>query len=644
VGDGAAVKGGPRRSALAWPWLAAIFLLALALRALHVAQYEALHPLAPRPVIDEASYDRWARAIAGGDLVGREVFFQEPLYPYALAAVYACAGDDPGVQRRAARYAQAALGAATAALTALLATRIGGRVAGLVAGCLFALHRPAVWFPSLLLKENLFLPALVLLALALLRARESAGAPRRRRLAVWLAVGALAGLGALLRGNLLVLLPPIALWPLASERPRRAALASCAAVAFGAALVLAPVAARNLVVGERLVLTTSGAGTNFYAGNDLANPYGIACELDFVRTTPEHEPGDWRREAERRLGRELDASEVSSYWLDQALRSMRERPAEHAAILWHKLRATLGRYEVPDNHFIEWDARYVPLLRAPLPGFEVTGLVGIAGAIVAALDLARRRARRGTGPVLALAALYLATVVATITSERIRLALVPFFAAFAGFLAADLLREPRSVARWIERGAALAAAAALVLVPALPAEKRAADFDERDLDLAAGWIEAGELERAAPIVGDLAARRPGSARVGLVAASLALRRAGPELDEPVARALDLLDRVARQGNAHERFRANALIGAMAQRYGRFADAERSYRAALAFDPGDRDLRRRLAVSIAEQAMAGPPGEARRFRLEEALAILDRLLADARDEEVERLRARVAGAR
>ena len=34
-----------------------------------------------------------ARAIAGGDWMGREVFFQEPLYPYALGSLYAVVGE-----------------------------------------------------------------------------------------------------------------------------------------------------------------------------------------------------------------------------------------------------------------------------------------------------------------------------------------------------------------------------------------------------------------------------------------------------------------------------------------------------------------------------------------------------------------------
>src|SRR5690606_9871220 len=108
-----------------------------------------------------------------------------------------------------------------------------------------------------------------------------------------------------------------------------------------------PTGLRNWYVGDVFVLTTSGAGTNLYGGNNAQNPYGIATEFDWVRGIPEFEAGDWRNEAERRVGRALDPSEVSSYWMGEVLRSLRDDPWLHLRILWKKGRATLGSYEVP---------------------------------------------------------------------------------------------------------------------------------------------------------------------------------------------------------------------------------------------------------------------------------------------------------
>ena len=41
---------------------------------------------------DARRYDAWAAEIAAGDLMGREVFYQAPLYPYFLGTIYTITG------------------------------------------------------------------------------------------------------------------------------------------------------------------------------------------------------------------------------------------------------------------------------------------------------------------------------------------------------------------------------------------------------------------------------------------------------------------------------------------------------------------------------------------------------------------------
>ena len=52
-------------------------------------------PFARLLVGDGKGYDAWAATIASGDWVGKETFYQAPLYPYALAVLYTGAGRDP---------------------------------------------------------------------------------------------------------------------------------------------------------------------------------------------------------------------------------------------------------------------------------------------------------------------------------------------------------------------------------------------------------------------------------------------------------------------------------------------------------------------------------------------------------------------
>jgi len=636
--------------------LGLIFALALVLRVGTAIDYAHHHPQASRPAIDEESYEDWAREIAAGDWIGDEVFFQEPLYPYWLGTIYRVwgIGDEPAAQlrrqRTAARHIQALYGAAAAVLIALAAARIFGRRAGIVAGIAFATYKPLLLLPALLLKPNLVVPLICLLPLLSARLRARAGPAW-----MWGLWGVMAGLGALLRGNLLLLLPAFVALPLLTLRPlRRGALAGLM-VTVGIASVLLPVAARNQAVGGVLALTTSGAGTNVYGGNNPENPFGVAREFSWVRGIPAHEADDWRHEAERRTGRLMDPGEVSSFWLGETLASMRRDPLLHARIFWNKLRLSLGAYEVPDNHDLRWDARYVSALRVPLGGFGVWGVLGLAG--MGAFALRRRfgerdegvRDARGAWELAGFFALYLATIVLTVTSMRIRLALVPALLPFAGYLVDLVLRRARPLA-WAP---ALVVAAAIVHVPAYPAAERAEDLFERDYNLATDLLSRGRLDDAAELVERLTAEHGTAWSVRLLRADLGYRRGAAahaagaptaDVEREYAEVLALLKPIATSatGPVRDRFRAQKLAGLVAFDSFQWAVAERRFREALAFDPDDVDVRLLLARSLWNQA-PGLSGPARRAAIDEAGALLSDLADEFESPEFDALRAEIDAA-
>jgi len=76
----------PRRGA----WLG-VFALALVLRLAYLWQWRD-SALFSTPIGDARAYLEWARAIAAGDWLGHEVFYQAPLYPYFLAVVLKLTG------------------------------------------------------------------------------------------------------------------------------------------------------------------------------------------------------------------------------------------------------------------------------------------------------------------------------------------------------------------------------------------------------------------------------------------------------------------------------------------------------------------------------------------------------------------------
>src|SRR5688500_13409355 len=134
----------PRRG---WPVAAigagvAVFAIALAVR-LGVLSHVADAPSMKELRGDARGYDAWAQRIAAGDWIGRETFYQPPLYPYLLGALYRVAGRD----LHFVRVVQAVLGSLACVLVAVAARRLfTSRTIGTAAGLLLALYPAAVFF------------------------------------------------------------------------------------------------------------------------------------------------------------------------------------------------------------------------------------------------------------------------------------------------------------------------------------------------------------------------------------------------------------------------------------------------------------------------------------------------------------------
>ena len=100
--------------------------LALALRLVHVWQ---MRDTLFFSVLmgDSRGYDAWARQIAAGDWIGRDVFYQAPLYPYFLGVIYARLRSRPA---RRARCVQAASVPLACVALGYAAARLFGRESG----------------------------------------------------------------------------------------------------------------------------------------------------------------------------------------------------------------------------------------------------------------------------------------------------------------------------------------------------------------------------------------------------------------------------------------------------------------------------------------------------------------------------------
>jgi tetratricopeptide (TPR) repeat protein len=395
---------------------AVIFLVALTVRLVHLWQMRAA-PVFSVLMGDARSYDEWAQQIAAGDWVGNEVFYQAPLYPYVLGAIYSTLGRDLFV----VRVIQAVVGAAACTMLGLAAARLFSRRVGLVAGLGLALYAPAIFFDALIQKTVLDV-FFICLALWISSRLADATAPTHEWIGLGLALGAL----VLTRENALVLAAVVLVWIALRTKETRRGIASASAFVLGLALVLVPVAVRNYAVGGGFYLTTSQFGPNFYIGNN-SRADGTYMSLRPGRGAPEYERQDATELAERALGRPLAPSEVSRYWTDRALEFITARPGAWARLLARKFVLLWNADEMLDTESQETHAEWSMPLRL-LGWFGHFGLV-VPFAVVGLIAWWRERQRLWLFYTMTIA--YAASVIVFYVFARYRFPLVPFLMLFA---------------------------------------------------------------------------------------------------------------------------------------------------------------------------------------------------------------------
>jgi len=395
-------------------WLVLGFSAAVGL--LSVIQFQD-SPFFNLPILDEKSYVEWAKQIAGGDLLGETIFYQDPLYPYFLGVIFALFGENYFI----VRILHVAMGVGSVALVYWTGRKLLGPWVGVMAAAALALYHGLYFFELQILKSSM----VVLLSAASCALGVAAADDLRSG---WRcgALGLTLGLLTLLRGNFQPALPFLIIWSLLVIRsePLRQKMLRVGLMIAGILLVLAPVTIRNYAVGGEWVLTTSQAGANFYIGNnELAT--GRYVTLPFVRPDPMWEAKDFQVEAEKRAGRGLKPAEVSNFWFSESLKWIRSNPAKAFRLTLHKARLLIHQYEIPDNHsFYLTRQKFVPILWLAILGFGVLwgpALIGVFG-----LTLTDRRALFPT----LFAVLYGLSIIPFYIVDRYRMALCPAIAIF----------------------------------------------------------------------------------------------------------------------------------------------------------------------------------------------------------------------
>jgi 4-amino-4-deoxy-L-arabinose transferase-like glycosyltransferase len=436
--------------------VAGLFLSAFLLRLMHLQQLRAHDPFFGLPSVDPRLYHEWAQAI-GGDFLGSAPFFMAPLYPYTLALLYAVTGPD----LLAARLLNCLLGALTCVLVWRLAREFFDRRVALLAGALIALYSMLIFYEGSLLAENLIVPLTLGVVLTSVWALDDP------RVARWLLAGAVLGLSATARQNLLLYAPLLLGWMAWSLRGRVAPmrrLGLAAGYAAGIALLVLPVTLRNLVVtGDAALIATSG-GSNFYSGNNPEANGAYRIPSRFPRTQSDdaaEQAAIYHATAEREEGRPLSASQASAYWFGQGLAFIRDHPGAWLRLEWRKLRRFWNAGEIWNNRSYELTREFSWVLRLPLVNFGLLAPLALLGLGLTARDW------RGLFPLHAMIAVTLATALALFVLSRYRVPVVPLLAVFAAAAAVRLVEDARA-RKWRALAVALVALAGMVAFTRLP--------------------------------------------------------------------------------------------------------------------------------------------------------------------------------
>jgi 4-amino-4-deoxy-L-arabinose transferase-like glycosyltransferase len=544
---------------------------------------------------DMHMFDQWAQHIlASGDWLGREtyhplyqwqleaaseerwrewygrapVFYKAPFYAYALAAARRLWGDPMLPMALAQVFASVAGIAPLFALT----ERLFGAAAALAASLLFATYAPDIHYTAVLLRGPWIVLGALVVTWQLGRVLDSPTAGRGAGL------GLATGLSLLVNEGFAGVLPLILAALLLRVRGARRLATLGAAFAAGLGLALAPLLARNALVGAPL-LALAVTGSVVYA---VFNAAGASPFFFFTAQPEVFAP------IVAQAGGDLTATALG------CLRSF-SGPAAFVSFYAHKALGLLAPFENPDNANFYYAALRDPLL-AWLPGYA-----WLLPACLVGLALAWRRGRELV-VLLPVGLSLVAAMMLTLPLSRYRAVLAVLLMPAAGLALARAAAWARE--RRFAPLAGAVAAALLVAATTATAQARLV-FAE----MPPGHLLYRPAEFELEVRHDLARGRPAQA----VRTLLELARLNPDAPTQVGalcRAAVLAGQHGELGGAHSlatKARARAagdpvLLLAVGDTYGALGDpqaAARAWREALALTPGaalelEADLRRRLA--------------------------------------------------
>lgn len=447
-----------------------VLAVAAAIRIVYLLDYRAHSIFWDSMLLDAEIYDQWALSILQGDWIGGDgVFSLPPLYPYFLAAIYALLGHS----YVAVYVIQSLMGLINIWLIHGIGRKVFDEATALIASVI------AVLYGSLMFTDSKLMSTTLALTLGLVLMRVLLLAAERQTLLLWSCCGALVGVTALARPEILLFVPFAVWWirDVCRRRDTRKSKVVIDQVALAGrqpwfavsvflvftVIAVSPVTLRNWIVSGDWSLSnlvSSQAGITFFqSNNERANGlYTFPTWLGFTGN-PKTQAREEEAIAEKETGRDMKRSEVTRYWFRRGLRWILSDPGGFIVLESKKLLRFLGSYEYSTEYIINVERESVKSLWITfLPFAAVTGLA-ISGVLI--------QLKRGMTPPAALLLLFVASnflvVMIFYVSSRYRMPSAPYLILFAAYAVRQIVDRSRSPVSSRRTEAVLYGVIALVL-------------------------------------------------------------------------------------------------------------------------------------------------------------------------------------
>lgn len=308
-------------------------------------------------ILDSLHFHTWATKILAGRTAD-VVFFRAPLYPYLVALVYKMFGVSPW----SVIVFQNLLGLLTGIVSYLFAKRLFGPKIALWTALVVVVYPTLVFFEGETLITTLAVFLYTLTAYRLLLAVQE---PTAKNV---IKAGLVLGLAAITRPTIL---PVVAIFPVAflakyGITAFKEGITKTLTLVIALFIPILPVTLTNLVKGGEFVLISTQGGANFYIGNSKeADGITVVAPGPHLRIGP-YKDNIWTSsmdEAERRAGRKLTQSEVSSFWFREAFKDIRSDIGRALGLYLKKFYLSWHGQEIFNEKPVYYAGEYSRLMR-----------------------------------------------------------------------------------------------------------------------------------------------------------------------------------------------------------------------------------------------------------------------------------------